>query len=171
MKISQVIIFVSLILIFASCKDSEKKPPVDLKKTKIEESSDIEIPFSDLNGVKTIPVKINGVTMDMIFDTGCSGISLSLNELQTLIKSDKISEEDFIDDTYATIADGSVVRNGQINLKEIQIGGENGITVYNVKASVVLNQMAPVLLGNGVIDEVASVEVDNVNKIIKFKRQ
>lgn len=108
--------------------------------------------------------------MDMVFDTGCSGMSISLLEVQTLYKSRKISERDILGTTYAQIADGSIVENALINLREVEIGGKNGIVLHNVKASVVLNQEAPLLLGNVVLDEVKSVEVDNNKKTIKFKR-
>jgi predicted aspartyl protease len=133
--------------------------------------ADIAVPYSEFKGVKTIPVKLNGVTMDMIFDTGCSGISMSLHELQTLYKNNKISDDDIIGVTYAAIADGSIVQNGLINLSEVQIGGKDGIVLHNVEASVATNQVAPILLGNGVIDKAASVEIDNINKVIKFKRR
>ena len=88
-----------------------------------------------------------------------------------MAKNGKISNTDVIGTTASTIADGSIVEQGLINLKEVQIGGEDGIVLNNVEAAVALNQQAPVLLGNGVLDEVASVEVDNVNKKIKFKRR
>ena len=159
--------------IMISCGNKQKKPPVDLKdkKEKIEFSSEVEVPYTELGGVKTIPVKLNGVSMDMIFDTGCSGMSISLNELLTMQKNGKFSENDVVGISASTIADGSVVNTGVINLNEVEIGGRDGIIIHNVQASVALNQVAPILLGNGVIDAVASVEVDNINKTIKFKRR
>ena len=48
--------------------------------------------------------------MSMIYDTGCSGVHLSLNELQTLFKNGKFSEDDIIGSNYSQIADGSIVR-------------------------------------------------------------
>jgi len=172
MKANILCIIISLVLSFcASCSNKPDKPPVDLSKAKIDVKSDVEVPYSELGGVKTIPVKLNGVSMDMIFDTGCSGISLSLNELQTMAKNNKISDSDVMGVSYSTIADGSIVQNGLINLREVEIGGQDGIVLHNIEASVALNQIAPILLGNGVLDEVASVEVDNINKNIKFKRR
>lgn len=163
----------SFLLILAfSCTSKDKKPPVNLKdKEKVEVNNDVEIPYTELAGVKTIPVKLNGVSMDMIFDTGCSGMSISLNELLTMQKNGKFSESDVVGISASTIADGSVVKTGLINLCEVEIGGKDGIKLHNIQASVSLNQVAPILLGNGVLDAVASVEVDNVNKTIKFKRR
>ena len=137
--------------LFSSCDNKQKKPPVDLKEKD--------------------QVELNGVSMDMIFVTGCSGMSISLNELLTMQKNGKFSESDVVGITEATIADGSVVEKGLINLREVEIGGKDGIKLHNVQASVALNQIAPIHLGNGDIDAVASVEVDNINKTIRFKRR
>ena len=120
-------------------------------------------------GVKVIPVKLNGVSMDMIYDTGCSGIHLSLLELQTMAKNGKFSSDDVIGTSYACIADGSIVQNGEILLHSVEISPE--LIIENVKATVALNQEAPLLLGDEVLDKIAQkVEVDNVNKTINFKK-
>ena len=151
-----------------SCKKTNQAPPYDLGS---DDYDVVSIPFEEMGGVKVIPVKLNGITMNMIFDSGCSGLSISLNELQTLYKNGKFDQSDVIGVSYATIADGSIVENGAIRIREIGIGGEDGITIRNVEASVTLNQNAPLLLGNGVLDEVESVEVDNVEKVINFRRK
>ena len=164
--------FVMTIVALLSCENKAKRPPVDFDQNdKVEVNGNVEVPYSELGGVKTIPVKLNGVSMDMIFDTGCSGMSISLNELLTMQKNGKFSESDIVGVSESTIADGSVVENAVINLREVEIGGKSGIVLHNIEASVALNQIAPILLGNGVLDAVASVEVDNINKTIKFKRR
>ena len=167
----------NLILIFSvflagvflsSCEQKKQAPPYNLdNRTK----PLISIPYEEMGGVKVIPVKVNGVTMNMIYDTGCSGLHMSLNEVQTLAKNGKISNEDILDAEFSTIADGSILQNGTLNIKEIVIGGKDGLILHNVKASVSLNQDAPVLLGNAVLDKLASVEVDNVEKTIKFVKK
>lgn len=159
------------VLTFFSC-GGKKPKPVYIDIVDVESPGNIvKVPYTEMYGVKTISVKINGVPMNMIYDTGCSGVHLSLLELQTLCKNGQFSENDIIGSSYSSIADGSIVENGLINLREIEIGGENGITLYNVQASVALNQEAPVLLGNGVFDSMASVELDNYNKTINFKKR
>lgn len=163
------LIFLGLLaIIFASCDKKSNKPPYNLDQ---QDSEAICIPYEEVGGVKTIPVKLNGITMNMIYDTGCSGIHLSLNEVQTLAKNGKLEASDILDASYATIADGSIVENGTINIKRIEIGGEDGIVLENKTASVALNQVAPILLGNAVLDELASVEVDNIAKTINFNKK
>lgn len=158
-------IFVLLIsMCIVSCKQKNTAPPYNLDR----HNTAISIPYEEMGGVKVIPVKLNGITMNMIYDTGCSGLHLSLNEVQTLAKNGKLEAGDILDADYSRIADGSIVENGAINIKEIEIGGKEGLILHNVRASVALNQEAPILLGNTVLDELASVEVDNVAKTINF---
>lgn len=147
----------------ASCKNHHK-PPVDLSKVNV-----IEVPFTEDGGVKYIPVKLNGVGMNMIFDTGCSGLSISSLELVSMLKSGSISESDFMGTQESQIADGTVVVQQVVNIAEVEIGGNGGILCQNVEATVSDNMEAPVLLGNGVLDNVNSIEVDNVHKVIRFK--
>ena len=146
----KIFLIISIVAIFfTSCEKKSNKPPYNLDQ---QTSEAISIPYEEIGGVKIIPIKLNGITMNMIYDTGCSGIHLSLNEVQTL-------------------ADGSIVENGTINIKRIEIGGEDGIVLENKTASVALNQVAPILLGNAVLDELASVEVDNIAKTINFNKK
>lgn len=152
-----------------SCKQKNDKPPYKLDTPG---KPSISITYEEMDGVKVIPVKLNGVTLNMIYDTGCSGIHISLNELRTLYENGKFSQEDVLGVEYSSIADGSIVENGSINIKEIKIGdGDDCLVLHNKKATVALNQVAPILLGNEVLDELASVEVDNVNKKIIFYKK
>jgi len=152
-----------------SCKQKNDKPPYQLDN---QNKPSISIPYEEMGGVKVIPVKLNGVTLNMIYDTGCFGIHLSLNELQTLYKNGKLRQEDILGVKFTSIADGSIVENGSVNIKEIKIGdGENCIVLHDKEATVALNQVAPILLGNEVLDELASVEVDNVKKTINFYKK
>ncbi len=162
-------LLIALCIAFASCEKKASKPPYNLDQPA---KACISIPYEEFGGVKAIPVKLNGVTMNMIYDTGCSGLHISLNELQTLAKNGKVSQEDVLGVSYSTIADGSIVQNGLINIKEIEIGSnDESLKLENVQASVALNQDAPILLGNAVLDELASVEVDNVEKTINFYKK
>lgn len=168
-KVATLIIVLLTMVFTSSCEKKASKPPYNLDQ---QTKACISIPYEEFGGVKVIPVKLNGVTMNMIYDTGCSGLHISLNELQTLAKNGKVSHEDVLGVSYSTIADGSIVQDGLINIKQIEIGSdEESIKLENVQATVALNQDAPILLGNTVLDELASVEVDNVEKTINFYKK
>lgn len=160
--ISWVVLVSSLAL--TSCNEKPKTPPVNLKRY----SNVIKIPFEDRNNNQVwIPVKMNGVTMDMLYDTGFNGtVSMSLLELQTLAKQGQFKESDILGSSYSCIADGSIVQNGVILLHSLKIAD---MEINNVTAQVSMNQNAPILLGREVFNQIArKVEVDEVNKTLNI---
>ena len=131
---------------------------------------DVEVPFEERNGVKLIDVTVNGqFTVKMILDSGCSGTLISIAEAKYLYEKGCFTKDDIIGVTQSQIADGSIVENMVINLKELVIGGQ--IACTNVIATVSGNTLAPLLLGNEVLNRVPSYSVDNENKIIIFRLQ
>lgn len=170
-------------LILISCKEEKKKMVFDSVSDDIEledsvgqltssdyiqtESDIISVPFTEQSGVKLLDVSINGVGLQMIFDTGCSGALISISEARYLYEKGKITDDDFIGVTQAQIADGSIVENMVINLKEVIVGGQ--ILCPNVEATVSPNTNAPLLLGGEIINRFAAYAVDNENKVINFK--
>ena len=59
------------------------------------------------NGVLVVPVKVNGVQMSFIFDTGASDITISQTEAQFLAKQGLLTQQDVIGKQQYQIADGS----------------------------------------------------------------
>lgn len=172
MRTISIILTVALVMAVAAC-GGEKRPPVNLNpasQTQSHAANTVEVPFTERRGLKIIPAQINGASLDMAFDTGCSGISLSSLEFVTLYKNDCISLDDLIDVSEASIADGSIIRTFDFFIREVKIGGNDGIVINNVTASVVPNQAAPVLLGNNVFNQIASYEVDNNARVIRFHK-
>jgi predicted aspartyl protease len=127
----------------------------------------ITVPYREENGVKILNVRVDGVGFDMIFDTGCSETLISSAEAFYLLQKGLLTEDDIIGYTKSMIADGSIVENTVVNLKIVSIEGK--INCYNVKAVVSNNISAPLLLGNEVLDRVASYTIDNENNNILFK--
>lgn len=127
----------------------------------------ISIPFTEQNGVKYVKVSVNDYCFKMIFDTGCSGTLISIAEANLLYAKKILTDEDFLGTTHSQIADGNIVENMVINLKEVVI--DEKIRCTNVTATVSGNNDAPLLLGNEILDRVAAYAVDNQNKTINFK--
>ena len=128
----------------------------------------VSVPFTERNGVKLIEVKINqSIGVDMILDSGCSTTLISIDEANYLYNKGVLTEDDIEGFQNAQIADGSIVANMVVNLRELAIGGK--ITCTDVQATVSNNSQAPLLLGNEVLNRTASYEVDNTNKVINFK--
>lgn len=160
-----------LFCIMAICSCNGKRiQPEPLSSSQYYEESNydevIEVPFKKQGGVRTIQVKINDCAeFPMIFDTGCSGMSISVLELATLMKNGYISEDDLVGITQAQIADGSVISEAVVNLKVLKIGDYE---CQNVHASISENAAAPLLLGNGALKDVKSFSVDDNAQVIKF---
>lgn len=161
-----VVFFTSVITFFACGGESQKTNIPYVEYAEDDYTDCVIVPFNYIDGVRTIQVKINSCSeFPMIFDTGCSGISLSIAEVYVLAKQGCITANDIDGYGYSTIADGSIVQNMIINLREIRIGD---LVCYDVKACVSANERAPLLLGNGVLNQVESFSTDNVNKTISF---
>ena len=175
MKKVKFIIGVFFAVTLISC-DSEKKKPVyvevetteDTEESSLAQSGDeIVVPFRNENGVKFVQVKVNGVGLEMIFDTGCSGALISVAEANYLYQKGKLTQEDVLGTTQAQIADGSVVENMVVNLKEVVINDQ--ILCPNVQATVANNLNAPLLLGNEILDRLGTIKIDNESETLIFK--
>lgn len=168
------LLFVLTLITIISCNQRPKfslQDYMDYDADGLEYTEDgdvIRVPYSEENGVKTIAVKINGtICTDMIFDSGCSGSTISLNEAKYLATIGKLTEEDYLGTAKASIADGSIVDNMVFKVKSLIIADQ--IECSDVIVTVSENAAAPLLLGNEVLDRVAKYTVDNENKEIIFE--
>ena len=152
-------------LVLAALCVACRQEPAPLLNT-YEEESLYEVPFEKRQGVRFVKVKVNGVEMEMLFDTGASGVSISLTEAIYLFKQGKLSPDDIKGRTYSQIADGSIVEGMVINIRQLELG--EGLIAENVKAFVVGNMEAPLLLGNSAIEDFGSFEIDDVDEVIRF---
>lgn len=172
-KLELLLFSLSFAVVFSSCESEKKKPVyVDMDLSMSEEilyaqsGDEIVVPFRNENGVKYVPVKVNGVGFEMIFDTGCSGTLISLAEADYLYKKGLLTRDDILGKTKSQIADGSIVENMVVNLEEVVI--DDKIRCVNVQATVSNNIDAPLLLGNEVLDRLAIIAIDNENQTLNF---
>ena len=176
----RIISIVTIILLISACggKDQNKSKKYVVESydytSDISEQLDaydgqgtLSVPFREKGGVKTVFVKINGVGYDMIFDTGCSITLISSAEAGYMIQKGTLTKDDIIGTSESIIADGSIVEDTVIILREVEIG--DGLKCQNVIATVSNSANAPLLLGNEVLNQTASYTIDNVNKVIRFK--
>lgn len=133
----------------------------------IDDSEIVSVPFEENGGVRYVDVSVNGFGFKMIFDTGCSTTLISVAEARYLYEKGYLTSDDFIGVTQSQIADGSIVENMVVNLKEVILGGK--IRCADVEATVSSNNNAPLLLGNEILNRAAAFAVDNENKVINFK--
>ena len=124
------------------------------------------IPMRRDDGVCYVDVKINGVDMEVIFDTGASDVVISSVEAMFLLKQGKLSEDDIIGTSNFQVADGSISSGTVIQLKSVQIGTK---VLDNVRATVIDNMDAPLLLGQSALNRFSSVSIDYTKNIINIE--
>jgi clan AA aspartic protease (TIGR02281 family) len=124
-----------------------------------------EVKMNKQNGVYVIPCKVNGLQLNFIFDTGASDVSISLTEAIFMLKNGYLSEDDLLGTEYYTIANGDVAEGTSIILKEIEIGGRK---LYNVKASIMHELNAPLLLGQSALSRLGKFNFDYNNSKLTF---
>lgn len=142
---------------------------VDFGEANGEEAETVEVPFRTEGGVKIVRVEINGEPMNMIFDTGCSRTSLSLEHAQLLYARGLLTREDILGTTQSRVATGEVVEDALVRLREVTLA--DGLRFENVAATVSLHQQAPLLLGNEVLNRTVSYTIDNRKHVIRFTPQ
>jgi len=89
---------------------------------------------------------------------------ISMAEANYLYSKGLLSQEDVIGALDSQVADGRIVKNMVVNLKEVILGDQ--LVFHNVQASVSENMQAPLLLGNEVLNRVASYTIDNAQQVI-----
>lgn len=131
------------------------------------ETVTMEIPFTKEDGVCKVKCKINELPLHFIFDTGASDVSISMVEASFMMKNGYLNGKDVVGSEHYIDANGDISVGTVINLKNVNFGGMN---LNNVRASVVRNQKAPLLLGQSVLARLGKIEIDNAKKVIKITK-
>ena len=109
------------------------------------------------NGVYYVPVELNGSKMDFIFDTGAGIISISVTEAAFLMKQGTLTQDDIKGISRFSDANGGISEGTIINLKTVKIGD---ITLRDIDASIVHNEIAPPLLGQSAFEKFGKISID-----------
>lgn len=162
-------IILAVVLMLGSCGGKvSPPPPLEVYDAEAFSGVGVDIPFVVYGNVRYVKVKVNGVEMEMIFDTGASGVSLSQTEAIFLVKQGKLTEDDFLGSTNMRTANGEVSEGMVVNLKEVELA--EGLVATDVTAIIVGNLDAPLLLGNSALKDIGSFEVDDEAKVIRFNK-
>ena len=117
-------------------------------------------------GTFEIPCDINGLPLQMIFDTGASDVTISSVEANFMFKNGYLSDKDIKGKKYYQIANGQISEGTTITLREVKIGDA---VLHNVDASVVKSQKAPLLLGQSAMERFGTITIDNQNNKLIIK--
>ena len=148
-------------------KDVQRENSADKKVDEMSKSVEktVEVPFVREAGVCKVKCEINGLPLHFYFDTGAADVTISDVEAQFMLKNDYLTPSDVKGNALYGTADGSIVEGTVIILRKIDFGG---LELSNIKASVVHNQKAPLLLGQSVLGKLGKIEIDNNKKVLKI---
>lgn len=124
-----------------------------------------EIPFTKENGVCKVKCSINNLPLYFVFDTGASDVSISSVEATFMMKNGYLKPTDVIGKQNYMMANGEISAGTILNIRNVNFGG---LDLDNIRASVVHNQTAPLLLGQSVLNRVGNIEIDNVRGVLKI---
>ena len=125
----------------------------------------VEVPFSKEGSLCKVKCTINNLPLHFVFDTGASDVSISSVEATFMMKNDYLKPTDVIGRQNYMTADGNISEGTVINLRNVNFGGLN---LDNVRASVVNNQSAPLLLGQSVLNKLGNIEIDNEKRVLRI---
>ena len=144
-------------------KQRTEQRPTDRPERKI--GGHTKVQMRKDGGVYYVPITVNGLNLDFVFDTGASSIRLSAAEATVMARQGKITEEDVVGQAQFFDANGDISVGTVVLLRTVQIGD---ITLHNVEASVVDNIQAPLLLGQSALAKFGKVTIDYNNNTIEF---
>lgn len=124
-----------------------------------------EVPFTKEDGICKVKCQINGLPLHFVFDTGASDVTLSMVEASFMMKNGYLTKNDVVGKQHYMDANGNVSVGTVVNLKDVNFGG---LSLSNVRASVVGNQKAPLLLGQSILGRLGKIEIDNAKQVIKI---
>lgn len=144
-------------------EEFRKEPEISVGNESVltQVSERVEIPFTPDGGCASVKCTINELPLTFIFDTGASIVSLSQVEANFMLKNGYLKKDDFVGSGRFVDANGDITEGTIVNLRDVDFGG---MKLNNVRASVVRNQKAPLLLGQSVLGRLGSIEIDNPGK-------
>lgn len=149
-------------------KLAERIEKMGIDATTIKEEQITEVPITrKAGGTFNVDCSVNGLSLNMIFDTGASDVSISKVEADFMFKNNYLSKNDIKGKQYYQTADGGISEGTVITLKEVRIGDA---VLHNVDASVVKSLKAPLLLGESVLQKFGTFTVDNINSKLIIKQ-
>ncbi len=143
-------------------RTTEKEKESRRNRDEVTESRTV-IPLENEDGVYFIKAIINDVPMKFVFDTGASAISMSMTEAAFLIKQGTLTEDDLRGVVNFQDAEGELSEGQMVRLRTVQLGDK---VIYNVDASIVPNQNAPLLLGQSVLQQFGRFSIDNKQHVL-----
>ncbi len=120
--------------------------------------------LTEEQNMKFLELNFNGLTYKFMLDTGASNVIINKSILSDLLSNDIISKENYVGDSYAKIADGSIIACQNWLVPKLNIGNQ---TIKNLIVSVIDSENSMLLFGMGGLKKLKVQELNlNENEII-----
>lgn len=123
------------------------------------------VPFTRDGDMICVRGEVNGLPLKFVFDTGASDITISSVEAAFMLKNGYLEERDMGGVQNYRTASGELVEGTIVNLREIKLGS---VTFENIRAAIIKNQEAPLLLGQSMLGRMMMFNVNNEDMTIDF---
>lgn len=125
-----------------------------------------EVPIiQESDGLICVRGEINGLPLKFVFDTGASDITISSVEAAFMLKNGYLEERDLGGVRNYRTASGDLVEGTIVNLREVKLGE---IVFHNLRAAIIKNQDAPLLLGQSMMANLTHYQIDKEKKTLSF---
>ena len=126
----------------------------------------LEVSLQPSGGTFMVPVTINNsILLDFTIDSGAADVSITADVMLTLMRTDTITKDDFIETKKYSLADGSVVNSDVYRIKSLRIGE---LEVHDVTVSVSKLE-GSLLLGQSFLKRLKSWSIDNQRHFLIMK--
>lgn len=121
------------------------------------------IPMIQDGGTFAVPVTINGqLTLTFIVDSGASDVSIPADVVLTLLRTETITDADFLGKQAYRMADGSTVPSQRFVIRSLKVGNK---VLENVTGSIAPVQ-GSLLLGQSFLGSFQSWSIDNQRRAL-----
>lgn len=130
-----------------------------------EEPNPGEASFTMENNSICVRGEINGLPLKFVFDTGCCDVSISSVEAAFMLKNGYLEERDLGGVSQYRTSSGELINGTIVNLRNVIFGGK---VFHDIRASIINNQDAPLLLGQSMIARFQTFDVNYESNTISF---
>lgn len=128
----------------------------------------VEVSFSkNRGGTLSVPCTVNGLPLTYIFDSGAADVTISLVEANFMLRNGYLKKSDIGDRMVGSGADGGLIGGTTINIRSITFGG---VTLKDVKATIIETQTAPLLMGQTAMNRYGTATIDYDKGVIRLAR-
>ena len=119
------------------------------------------------DGTYFVPCTVNDLVLKVIIDTNASDVSISLNEVDYMIKNGYIKKDaDLIVTKKYNVLVNDIAEGSKVIIRKLEIGGK---AIYNIESEIDNKLSAPLIIGQSVIKKFGTFAIDFSKRTLTIK--